>query len=275
MSYVPEPPPANPDIILQRKRILRAVALRLDQGEIVGEDDDRDVGAVTHARGLIDGQQVVYRLIYEDDGSTKVFRTKASAPAPRGFFLDVRRSGLAAQKEVEQGHARDMTFDDPLFDAAFIVDGAPERHVRELLDIHVRQKLVLAGDVSLSTDGADPTGFRSIGQFVITASEWIADPNRAHAMLQAVARLALKARLIGEDGRQQHDALGSAGYREPANASGNGTSDEAGHGDAREIEMAVARRKKRRQGRKLRALVIVGALIGAVVLSAVFSHFLD
>jgi hypothetical protein len=260
MSYVPEPPPADPDIVLRRKTILRAVALRLDQGELVGEDDDRDVGAGTHARGLIDGQRVVYRLIVDDNGRTKVLRTQASAPAPSGFFLDVRRSA-----EVEQGHAHDMTFDDLPFDGAFIVDGAPERHLRELLDMHVRKNLVLAGDVSLSTDA---------GQFVITASEWTADSNRADAMLQVVARVASKARLIRDDRRQQHDA-GSAGYRDPANASGNGKSDQAGTGDAHEIEMAVARRKKRHRGRQKSVLVIVGALIGAVVLFQVFFHLLN
>ncbi|WP_437754787.1 hypothetical protein [Sorangium sp. So ce1389] len=180
------------------RAVLRDLSGVLERAEVVDPD--------TTIRGYIGDQQVTFEIKTEVESDMTLDWTEASVPIHAGLelLLSVRPRTRGDERDVARGLALDLRLGDPVFDVAFIVEGAPERLVREILDEEVRRQLLALKPTHVTT--------RRIGM-LIHMSEWVDDAERAALLVRTTARLGA---LCAEIGRRQLADLArvdTSGYR--------------------------------------------------------------
>jgi hypothetical protein len=119
----------------------RQLAAMREGMALAGADDARFAG-IQGAVGTIHGRLVRYVTVTGNRGSKG--HTRASAPLPPGsarLELHLKPESPGDKLLVQRGEEIDVVVGEPLFDAAFVVEAAPEETVRALLDAPTRSML--------------------------------------------------------------------------------------------------------------------------------------
>lgn len=178
--------------------ILQSVCAILERAEIL--EDEAGV------RGYLGDQLVTFQLRVLDGGSVALQWTKISVPGPPGLSVKFLISPRARFEpwEVKANIVLDLQLDDPVFDAAYHIEGAPLRLIRAIVDAEVRRALVaLQPDRVLTT----------ATELVVELPGWIEDGERAALSVRTAARLGA---LGAEIGRREIAGVGpsdTSGYR--------------------------------------------------------------
>jgi hypothetical protein len=138
-------------------------------------------------RAVIDGIGVVVRYTLRTAGSSSSKWTEVAVGVkdipehgglPIRFDIDVRPASLDDAKSTSAGRLRDLVLGDEQFDAAFVVEAAPEDIMRALFDHHARREMLALLPLRLFTS--------SESAFEINREGWIDDVD----VLERMARLA-------------------------------------------------------------------------------------
>ncbi len=230
--------------------IVNAVAGLLEQAQTI--DPDATV------QGLLDEQHITFAFKLVREGSMTLKWTEATVPAPAGLqlTLSVQPSTLVSQREIRRGLVVVHVLGDAPFDAAFIVEGAPEAVVRELMDEKVR-----AGVLSLG-----PSQVISRGNTLsVQVLDWVEDPERAATMVRMAARLGAIASEIARRNQADTGRLDTSGYRGAIGKGARALEQQ----EIEAIERAVAARRKGRQRGALLAGLVIGGVCVAIGAAAV------
>jgi len=244
--------------------ILHAVAGLLERPEIL------DGGATV--RGYAGDQLVSFGLKTRGKGSAAVLWTELSVPAPERLIVGIRKPTAAEERDVKKGLAVAFRTGDPAFDEAFIVDGAPERLVREVVgDEEIRR-----GVFELRSPNTFVIKYQvqtMKGAFTLQMPGWLEDAHRAALAVRTMAKLGGVAARVA--GRARADA--EASYRGSKDPGRRERDQQEVEEATRHIQVREATRKRRESVGKLfvgglLAVILVGVLafaLGPVIASSV------
>lgn len=230
---------------------LQAVAGLLERPEIL------DGGATV--RGFAGDQLVTFRLKLRENGSVSVVWTEVSVPAPEGLIVGIRLPTAREEREVQKGLAVAFRTGDSEFDKVFIVDGAPERMVREIID----DEEIRRGVFSLRSPNVFFVKYEVLtqkGAFTLQMPGWVDEADNAALAVRTMAKLGVVAARVM--GRTRADA--EVGYR-GANDPGRRKRDQEEVEEA--MRRILVREARRRRGENL-GKFLVGALL-VVILAGV------
>ncbi|WP_437936859.1 hypothetical protein [Sorangium sp. So ce341] len=230
------------------RAVLRSLTGLLERAEII--DPEASV------RGHIGDQPVTFEIKTKSVGSMTLTWTEAHVPIHAGLdlLLSIRPSTARDEREVARGDAVDHRLGDPAFDAAFIVEGAPERLVREIVDEEVRRGLL-----ALRPDHV----FSGPGALTLQMPDWVDEAERAALLVRTAARLGAA---CAEISRRQLADVGRAdtsGYRGEV-APGTRARDRE-ELDALQRTMERRDEARRKAARRL-AMTVLGGVIAALAL---------
>lgn len=231
---------------------LQAVAGLLERPEIL------DGGATV--RGFVGDQFVTFRLKLRENGSVSVVWTEVSVPAPEGIIVGIRQPTAREEREVKKGLAMAFRTGDSEFDEVFIVDGAPERMVREIIDDEEIRK----GVFSLRSPNLFIVKYEVLtrkGALTLQMPGWIEDVDIAALAVRTMAKLGVAAARVM--GRARADA--EAGYR-GANDPGRRNQDQEEVEEA--MRRILVREARRRRGENL-GKFFVGGLLALIFVGVV------
>ncbi|XXX75820.1 hypothetical protein WMF30_50040 [Sorangium sp. So ce134] len=180
------------------RAVLRSLTGLLERAEII--DPEASV------RGHIGEQLVTFEIKTKSVGSMTLTWTEAHVPIHAGLelLLSIRPSTPRDEREVAQGAAVDHRLGDPAFDAAFIVEGAPERLVREIVDEEARRGLLaLRPEHVLTRPGA----------LTVQMPDWVDEAERAALLVQTAARLGAACAEIARRQLADVGRVDTSGYR--------------------------------------------------------------
>jgi hypothetical protein len=220
------------------------------EGATVGADNNL-------VRGRLAGQIVTFEHTLYSVGSSSYQWTEVSVPTPPGLrlLLELRPTSESDEKEVKLDLAVDLRLGDPEFDAEYIVEGAPERIVRAILDDGVRRYVRALRPDKVTT---------SNNRLVLAKQEWITDPERAKLYVEAAARLGvLAAHFRAEDiADAKREQASASGYR-----GGPAAPSPRFAGDETEIA-TLAQKREAREARRRKFALALGLGIALVSLLA-------
>lgn len=225
---------------------LTEIAGLLERVEVLDPD--------TAVRGWVGDQQVTVVLTQRLHGDLDLRSTEASVPVEDGLRIrfSIRPVTSQDRREIERGLTVTHRTGHEAFDAAFVVEGAPERLVREIVDDEEvrRDVLALAPDQVLST----PT------TLLVHLYHWVHDPGEAAILVRVAARIGALASEIARRQRADVGRLDTSGLR-GARAPGTRAQDEE---ELRKLELRVARRTahRRRAAIRLAAILLACLLAG-------------
>jgi hypothetical protein len=207
------------------------------------------------------GEQLIsFALKMRGQGSASVLWTEISVPAPEGLIVGIRRPTASEERDVKKGLAVAFRTGDPEFDEAFIVDGAPERRVREIIgDEEIRK-----GIFALRSPNTFVIKYQVLtakGAFTLQMPGWIEDADRAALAVRTMAKLGGVAAQAA--GRARADA--ESGYRDQSGQDRRRQDQQELEEATRHISVREATRKRRESLGKL----FVGALIVVILVGAV------
>lgn len=132
--------------------------------------------------------------------------TIAEVPAPPGLclILSIRQATRHEKLDAEAGLVVDVRLGDAPFDAAYVIEGAPEWMVHAIVDHQVRQNILSLQPWNVGTTES------TLG---ITLPDWIEDGERAALLVRTAARIGL---LAAEVARRKIADVGpseTSGYR--------------------------------------------------------------
>ncbi len=148
--------------------------------------------------------------------------------------------GLLVANEL----ALDLTTGDGAFDAAFVVEGAPQKQIRALLDAEVRGALLLLAPVHLSIAG---------GKLRLRKERWIWKPETLEAFADAGALLAVRATASVSDVVAMDEGR-MVLYREAAPPAAEGTEEE-------HARLLAIRDRRELMTKRLRWGVVFGVMV--------------
>jgi hypothetical protein len=205
-------------------------------------------------------QLISFALKMRGQGSASVLWTEITVPAPEGIIVGIRKPTASEERDVNKGLAVAFRTGDPEFDEAFIVDGAPERLVREIAsDDEIRR-----GVFSLRSPNTFVIKYQVLttrGAFTLQMPGWLEDADRAALAVRTMAKLGGIAAQAA--GRARADA--ESGYRDQIGP-------ERRRRDQQELEEAtrhISVREATRKRRESLGKIFVGALILLVLAGAV------
>ena len=136
------------------------------------------------AAGAVDGVATTIRFVTRGSGSDRESWTEIECALPRGYplSLHVGSHGWFDRGKIERGELVDVVFDDPPFDEAFLVEGAPVEIVRRLLDADARRFLLGQRRATLET--------RDDGTLRLSIRGWLEAEHEVRPALRCAARLA-------------------------------------------------------------------------------------
>jgi hypothetical protein len=220
------------------------------EGATVGADNNL-------VRGRLAGQVVTFEHALYSVGSSSYQWTEVSVPSPPGLrlLLDLRPASARDEKEVKLDLAVDLRLGDPEFDAEYIVEGAPERIVRAILDEGVRRYIRALRPDKVVTSNE---------RLLIGKQEWITDPERAKLYVEAAARLGvLASHFRAEDAADaKREQASASGYR-----GGPAAPSPRFAGDETEIA-TLAQKREAREARRRKFAIVLAVSISLVSLIA-------
>lgn len=128
----------------EKKRVLRELAAALG-GTVEGD----------LVRAAVDGVSVSVHLTSRSSGKHSQPWTYVEAALPPGYPLTIylRDHAWRDDVKIKRGDMVDVVIGDAVFDARFLVEGAPEAIVRPLLDEPLRTLLLRHEGCDLATEG--------------------------------------------------------------------------------------------------------------------------
>jgi hypothetical protein len=203
-------------------------------------------------RGSFEGVQVTVRMVVRGVGSySERFTEVAAATNAQGLSLSLRPQTESELSDVGQGLAVDLILNDTAFDAAFIVEAAPNDVVTRVLDDGIRSMLLRVRPGEVVTR----EGFIQVDK-----EDWIDDRDALTAVIQLAAALARRIP-IAKDEASRSAATG--GYRGDDDAARVAA-------EAREAELlrleAVKRARADAERKKNLALVLLIVLLLIIAL---------
>lgn len=206
-------------------------------------------------RGYLGDQQVTFELKQRTHGDLDLQSTEATVPGEMGIAINFSIRPITDQdrREIARGLTVTHRTGDASFDGTFVVEGAPERLVRELVaDEEVRRDLLaLTPDQVLST----PT------TFLVHAYHWVEDPEKAAIMVRLVARIGAIASEIARRQRADVGRLDTSGFR-------GSRAPETRERDAEELQQFELRVERRRAHRKQAAIHLAVIILSVCVAGA-------
>lgn len=199
-------------------------------------------------RGLVDGHEVEVRFLERYQNRARYQRTELVLPG--ALVRDDLELAIGAQREDDardaaEGRGVDLRFDDPAFDAAFLVEAAPADVVRRLLEPPIRARMLALEGLAITT--------RTEG-LCLEVPRWIDDAETLRALASLGAAVVDRAPLAFERADAAHEFEG--GLR-------GATSPTARHA-ARRAEIATLRAKIASRGthRERQAVrLVIGTLM--------------
>ncbi|WP_437576419.1 hypothetical protein [Sorangium sp. So ce887] len=230
------------------RAVLRSLTDLLERAEIIDPE--------TSVRGHIGDQPVTFEIKTKSVGSMTLKWTEAHVPIHAGLdlLLSVRPSTRRDEREVARGVAVDHRLGEPAFDAAFIVEGAPERLVREIVDEEVRRGLLALGPDHV---------FTGPGALTIQMPDWVDEAERAALLVRTAARLGASCAEIARRQLAHVGRVDTSGYRGEV-APGTRARDRE-ELDALQRTMERRDEARRRAARRL-AVTVIGAVIAVLTL---------
>jgi hypothetical protein len=236
----------------QRRKQKRGAVLAQIAGYLGGQDTGSAAFGARH------GGAVTFQFATRGGGSNRESWTEIDVVVPSAYPLaiHVRRHRWLDKAGIGRGNMIDLQLDDPPFDAAFVVEAAPEDVVRVLLDARVRCFLLSHPHVELET--------MTVGECKVlrlAIREWIEDVPAATAAIELVAGIGARVR----DAYATVEAAppyrpGGSPYRPEVDA--RHSRDMAA---ARSAEVAVLEAMRARRARYHKALVISLAILIALI----------
>jgi hypothetical protein len=225
------------------RAILGVVAGLLERAEILDPD--------ALVRGYVGDQVVTFEMKTKTSGSMTLKWTEARVPGGLSLLLSIRPSSPREERDKERGLAVDHELGNAPFDAAFIVEGAPERLVRELVDEEVQRGLL-----ALRPDHV----FSSEGALTIQMPDWVEDAERAALLVRTAARLGAVSAEIARRHAADVGRPDTSGYRGEV-AEGVRARDD------REIQALAGTMERRRAAQRTAAIrlaifILIGLLCG-------------
>jgi hypothetical protein len=220
--------------------------------------DDAHIDGIGSVAGTVQGRPVRYLT---ETRKKNGGRTIATAPVPPGAAeveIHLRPQTERDAELVERGLAIDVVVGEPLFDAAFLVEAAPEETVRALLDASTRAKLRALRPCELHV--AD-------GEVIFRKPGKITDPVMVSEVVRLMGGLAARLVAVGHEVEgQRMKALqeADAGYRGVTAV--EATAKLAGHGASRELKVLHAVRARRVAGQLKLGAGIAGFFVIAYVI---------
>jgi hypothetical protein len=186
----------------RNRRRLQQLSARLD-----GEPDTKSSFLI--ARG---GQRVKFWRARRPVGKTSVPWTEIDVEIPRVYPLAmyVRRQRRSDAGPIERGETIDVEVGDGVFDAAFLVEAAPEVVIVKLLDQDARTFLLAQGTVELMTK--ERGGVRVL-QLAIRG--WIDDPDAAKHAIAIVVGIASRIRDAFTEAVEQVPMIACSAWSRP------------------------------------------------------------
>ncbi|KYG09377.1 hypothetical protein BE21_18280 [Sorangium cellulosum] len=180
------------------RAVLQSLTGLLERAEIIHPE--------ASVRGYIGDQPVTFEIKTKSVGSMTLKWTEAHVPIHAGLdlLLSIRPSTPRDEREVARGDAVDHRLGDPAFDAAFIVEGAPERLVREIMDEEVRRGLL-----ALTPDHV----FTGPGALILQMPAWVDEAERAALLVRTAARLGAACAEIARRQLADVGRVDASGYR--------------------------------------------------------------
>jgi len=177
---------------------------------------------------------------------------KTDIPSALRFSLELRAQTSRERSLRDRGLAVDVVVGDPVFDEAFIVEGAPAEIIRELLNPELRQALLALRPVEVTT---------SAGTMVVASPGQIVDLVPARRLIAAAVALGrVRAASASADA-----ALDEGGLRlgDPYRAEPDADAARAARA-ARDEELATLTRV--REARKHHERLVAGGILLVMVL---------
>jgi hypothetical protein len=157
---------------------LNAVAERLDFAVC----DRALLGVEGWRRGLLVRYRYAARHVPGGGDDARLCWTELSVEiTPARLLLELRPQTVRELRLVHDGEAVDLILGDAAFDRAYVVEGAPEVVVRELLDAALRARLVAAAPLLVRCDGPEIT---------VARPDWFIEPEEALTLLELALDLA-------------------------------------------------------------------------------------
>jgi hypothetical protein len=234
------------------------VLVGLRDGFVTAGAQDVRIDGINSVVGTLQGWPVRYVAAMRKSGLSATW-TIATAAVPKGAIdveLHLRPQTARDASLVERGLAIDLIVGEPLFDAAFLVEAAPEDAVRAILDAPTRARLRALLPCELRVAEGEVL-FRRAGQHT--------EPAVVCAVVKLVGGLASRLASVGREVEQkkmrvlQEAGLGYRGVT-PLEA----VAKLAEHGASRELQVLHAVRANRWAERV--ELVVGIAFFGAVAL---------
>ena len=229
--------------------IIKSVASFLERAEILDQG--------TTVRGCLSGQLITFSLKSHDE-NPDVKWTEATVTTRCLSFVRIRFSDHWQEEQIARGRGVDHVLNDRAFDDAFIVEGAPERVVRELLDEEVREAMLR---LTPKVDGPVPRDavlYTIEGAFVYHLPHWIDDDETAELLLRTIARIGNGAQ------RAEGDPSKFSAYRGKTVIGAASAHEDR---EVAELMLKVAERDKLQRRRdRLRLLIFLGFMAGGVVI---------
>ncbi|MGK3964983.1 hypothetical protein WMF37_38360 [Sorangium sp. So ce291] len=233
------------------RRAVKDIAGFLERAEILDPD--------TAVRGYIGDQQVTVVLTQKEHGDLDLRSTEATVPVEDGILINFSIRPLTSQdrRETQRGLTVTHRTGDASFDDAFVVEGAPERLIREIVDDEEvrRDLLALKPDNVLTT----PTAW------IVHLYHWVEDPAEAAIMVRLAARIGALTSEIARRQRADVGRLDTSGFR-GALPLGTRERDEE---ELQQFRLRMAKRHahRRRAAIRLAAIILASLLAGGIALA--------
>lgn len=181
-------------------------------------------------------RRVTYRLVSAIPGDDFADMPRTEVLVSRSdiaIVLAIRPQSACDERTVREGNASDIVLGDAGFDAAYLVEAAPEAVVREALDAQIRARLLAMHPATVET---------TTGGLKFAKYGWIEAPGKVEEAIELT--LAIAASLERALGRIVPGAIANApsGYRSAPSAQ---SADEALAGAAKEVAALEDVRKQR------------------------------
>lgn len=211
--------------------------------------DGATLVAPDRLRGHVDAHEVEVRFLERYQNHARYQRTELVLPG--ALVRDDLELAIGAQREDDardaaEGRGVDLRFDDPAFDAAFLVEAAPADVVRRLLEPSIRARMLALEGLAITT--------RAEG-LCLELPRWIDDAETMRALASLGAALVDRAPLAVERAdAAAHEAEG--GLRDITSPT---TRREARRAEIATLRAKIAARDEHRERQAVR--LVIGALI--------------